>query len=597
LPFVIPKLVKHPFTLFNCKALASVSEASGPALFPYLGNVMSPILENMFEEDLEVISAFAQCGERIVLTYQKDDFPVIQELIKLTRSEKVQHRLGAVYLIGIFAEKTKLDYTSVTCPMISCLLEMYNDFNPKVQSLAIKSMTKIEGIDKEKGVNFVQEINVTLDIIVRDIRNRITLGRSEVNILPGLCLPGGLDSILPLYLNSLRAGNTSQREMALEGIRYILQLASPEALKTHIIKIVGPLIRIFTEKTLATSVKLSILQTISILMDKGGENLKTAATQLQTTYTKALSDPAPEVREEAAPGLSRLLSIGARKDFILKDILRVLSSSSGLPAISITTAVQSLLTNSVEQPIKPDTLSQLQKELLKNLSAEENLRIATAQCFGPFVLYLKQEETDALLPVLLVSAESPDWPGIHGGLLALESILFKSLKNVISQKAFIIHYIQATARSEKVVIRQAVAKVIALIFENYPQFEDSDIGQVFPIILTSLEDPSAEVKVTALQVIKNSSKLAHKVFWPYLPKLVPIVFNHAKERKLVRVKFAGERCLYHLLQFYRDNSVLNQLCKNPNFQIAKELTEYCKKVLSKLNAPSDDDGYTIHDTE
>jgi len=222
------------------------------------------------------------------------------------------------------------------------------------------------------------------------------------------------------------------------------------------------------------------------------------------------------------------------------------------------------------------------KDLITNLSSEDNLRTASAKCFGPCSLFIKTEELDSLLTTLLVPVDSIDWRPIHGGLLALESILLKALKNVLSRKAFIINYLQSASKSEKVPIRQAVAKVIAIFFQNHTLFEDSDIAQLFPIILNFLEDNSVEVKITSLQVIKNTSKTAHKVFWPYMIKLVPIVFNHAKERKLVRVKFAGERCLFHLLQFYRDSSILTQLCKNSNLPVAKELTDYCKKSFVKI---------------
>jgi hypothetical protein len=53
-------------------------------------------------------------------------------------------------------------------------------------------------------------------------------------------------------------------------------------------------------------------------MDKGADGLKVAAAQLQTTYVKAVSDAAKEVRSEAAPGLGKLLNFGARVDFIIK---------------------------------------------------------------------------------------------------------------------------------------------------------------------------------------------------------------------------------------------------------------------------------------
>jgi len=73
-----------------------------------------------------------------------------------------------------------------------------------------------------------------------------------------------------------------------------------------------------------------------------------------------------------------------------------------------------------------------------------------------------------------------------------------------------------------------------------------------------------------------------------LPRLVPAILLHAKDRKLVRVKFAAERALLHLLQTYRGDTILRKFCKVIDEESAQELTDYASRVLSSLGGSDDE---------
>jgi len=158
----------------------------------------------------------------------------------------------------------------------------------------------------------------------------------------------------------------------------------------------------------------------------------------------------------------------------------------------------------------------------------------------------------------------------------------------------IVGYLEDAVKNDKVPVRQGVAKVIAVILKGHGVVGEEGLeSDLVEMLVQLLEDSSNDVKVMSLQVVKNTSKSAHEVFIPHLSRLVPIVLNSAKERKVVRIKFAGERTLLHMLQFYRDSSVAKIYAKNVDAAKAKDLSEFCKKVLSKLE-PSDDEGYTVY---
>lgn len=116
LPFVVPKLVNPPLTLFNAKSLAAVAEVSGNALNGYFATILPAMFEGMFEtgtlavHDEEIIKA----ASRIVLATGEEGcsilFGVLLELIKSSDNKK--YKLGACQVIGSFAKESKVNFSA-----------------------------------------------------------------------------------------------------------------------------------------------------------------------------------------------------------------------------------------------------------------------------------------------------------------------------------------------------------------------------------------------------------------------------------------------------------------------------------------------------
>jgi hypothetical protein len=68
-------------------------------------------------------------------------------------------------------------------------------------------------------------------------------------------------------------------------------------------------------------VKGAILQTLSLLLDKGGIMLKPFLPQLQTTFMKALADSSDTVRERGLKALSKLVVLSTRVDPLATELL------------------------------------------------------------------------------------------------------------------------------------------------------------------------------------------------------------------------------------------------------------------------------------
>jgi hypothetical protein len=103
-------------------------------------------------------------------------------------------------------------------------------------------------------------------------------------------------------------GSAAQREVAASGIGDLVNWTSAEQLKPFLIKMTGPLIRVVGDKW-EGSVKAAILQTLRLLLDKGGKAQKPFVPQLQKAFLKALSDGSNAVRVQAIAAIGQLMDL------------------------------------------------------------------------------------------------------------------------------------------------------------------------------------------------------------------------------------------------------------------------------------------------
>lgn len=134
---------------------------------------------------------------------------------------------------------------------------------------------------------------------------------SLISRVTGFVTPAGLAAFVPVFQYGLMNGSEDTRETAALALGELAQHSAPEALKAHLVKITGPLIRIVGDKfpskvntvrklvvcsigvnvCLVFQVKAAILSTLGIIIDKGGVALRAFLPQLQPTFVKSLSDP------------------------------------------------------------------------------------------------------------------------------------------------------------------------------------------------------------------------------------------------------------------------------------------------------------------
>jgi hypothetical protein len=209
-------------------------------------------------------------------------------------------------------------------------LPMLNDPEASVlpaASRALSALTEKLGVEETLGhIDFMR--NVVASVVSDARRRKGGVGDAEF-FLPGLNVPGGLDAFVPVYAEAILKGSTHQKEVAASFMGELVVLMAPAAIKPYVNKLVGPLIRLANDRTFPPGVKVAFLTTIGLLLDKCGPNLRPLAPQLQTTFTKALSDPTPAVRERAAAGLGRLMPLTTRIDPLVGELVQGASAAPG----------------------------------------------------------------------------------------------------------------------------------------------------------------------------------------------------------------------------------------------------------------------------
>lgn len=258
-------------------------------------------------------------------------------------------------------------------------------------------------------------------------------------ILPLFTIPKSLDPLYTILLHGLMNGSVTAREVAAETIGELALFADVAVLKPLLIKTTGPLIRVVGDR-FPSSVKAAILQTLCVLLDKGGASLKAFVPQLQTTFVKALNDPSREVRTRGASALGRLMPLSVRVDPLLTELTALcLKAESTAIKISALDAIGTVLQMGGNKAT-PASLDSTKTALTKALVEEdETIRASAASSLARLVWFLEQSAATDLLLDLLDTGKggaggADHWTQQCGKLLGLGAVLQGAGQQVLDSR-------------------------------------------------------------------------------------------------------------------------------------------------------------------
>jgi hypothetical protein len=135
----------------------------------------------------------------------------------------------------------------------------------------------------------------------------VTVGGS----VPGLGLPRSFETLWPIYQQALMFGSSEAREAAAKGLLVLVVNTPNDRLKPNAIKVTGPLIRVLGDRY-PPVVRVALLKTLQVLLQRLEAALKPFFPQLQTTYMKCAQDSDAGVKQLAEESQALLSKFGAR---------------------------------------------------------------------------------------------------------------------------------------------------------------------------------------------------------------------------------------------------------------------------------------------
>lgn len=605
LPRLLPILTAVPITEFAARALSTLAEVAGAALYPHLRTILAayvPLVgtDPVLTESLDsVLAAVKEEGVAILFA----------ELNKFSAAEEFQTQLGAVITWGLFAARASTDATDWDAYIPSTLrslLSFMTEANKELQTAALKSLTCLEkAIPKDEKPAYVPYI--------RDFFTEYLESHSSI---VGFGLPRALDPLLSIAVAALLNGSTEQKVEAASCMEQLVVLTPVTALQPYMLAISGPLLRVLGLRAVQV-VKEAIFQTINTFLAKGGAILRQLEAPLRATYLKALNDPADSVRRLGAIGLGHLQPIVSKIDPLVADLLSALKEQSRpdqamSPDASkgILAALQNVLRVSGEgtsQKVRDSILPTLQHHL-----ESPHTMVLAAEVLALTVPLLSDADKQSLLKRVL--HPSPDAfeayvllcallrraPSIFESLRQTESIILSALTNETDRFTLIglgcVNYLwfgssssssspaSSSSSSSSTAASSSVAASSTHVPSPVPNTEIllETIPNFLPHLIAILLAASDSLKLTTLDVLKKAIKSDASVPSLIVKLLAPALMECIKDRKSVPVKMAAERTLLHLLQLRTDRlkfaSHMSQLAA-PD---VRSITDYVKRVLVKL---------------
>ncbi|XP_072911784.1 stalled ribosome sensor GCN1 [Hemitrygon akajei] len=584
LPYLVPKLIAPPV---NTKVLAFLSSVAGDALTRHLSVILPAVmnaLKNKMGTDEEqeelancqtvILSVGDEVGQRVIL----------EDLLEATRSSEVGMRKSAATIINIYCSKTKADYFAHVRNLMSGLIRLLNDSDTTVLNESWDALNAItKKLDAGSQLSLVDDLH-------RDIRAAAAETKGEH--LLGFCLPKkGVTSILPILREGVLTGNPDQKEEAAKALGLVIKLTSAEALKPSVVNITGPLIRILGDR-FSWNVKVALLDTLSLLLSKVGIALKPFLPQLQTTFTKALSDTNRAVRLKAAEALGNLIVIHTKVDPLFTELLNLARNADDSNVRETQLQALRFVIQGAGAKVDGNIRKNLTTWLLGMLGHDEDAtRMASAGCLGELCSFLPDDELNAVLKNdLLADISGIDWMVRHGRSVAL-SIAMKAAPNklcTLEYNASILDMIFASATADRIPIATSGIRAMGFLVKHQIQTEGGVISpKLITLLVKSLQNSSSDVKLVAEKMIWLCTKNTSNPLDPQIIKpILKALLDNTKDKN-TSVRAYSEQAIVSLLRLREGEELYQSISKILDTASLDLLTESYRRSLKKLASQAD----------
>ncbi|GIX96451.1 eIF-2-alpha kinase activator GCN1 [Caerostris darwini] len=590
LPYLVPQLTAPPI---NTKALAFLSAVAGDALTKHLSKILPALLSALS-------SAINSPAETQTLEYCQavvlaatDDLGVrtiVDHLLEASRSVDPLRRHAAVALLLSYCCQKKVDISQHVPQLIRGLIRLFTDHEQKVLQLSWEALNAVT-----KNLNPADQLK-----LVSDVRQAVRFAVSDLKgeqLLPGFCIEKGISPILPIFREAILNGVAEDKEQAAQGLGEVIKLTSPDALKSSVVVITGPLIRILGDRY-NWPIKVALLETLALLLSKVGMMLKPFLPQLQTTFLRSLSDGHRTVRLRSAAALSYLILVHNRPDTLYNELHNaVKNAEDNSLKETMLHALRCLVKASGDRMTEQvkTSITATMKNMLGH--PDDSCRVVAAACLGTLCAFLPQNDFEDIARESLLDDDlSLEWTLRHGRSVALMIALKEAPDRLLTPEwtERIIKVLLVYLTADRLAIVLSGVRATGYFMLHMLQSEKQINQTLLTTFAKSMNHSTNEVKQAVALTVHF---LARNVNLPtyFLKTVVPHLVNGTKEKNTI-VKSNSEFALVTLLGL-RTNDEKAQVCLNAMDTGAREaLQDVITKVLKKVSSQPEPKEEDLDDT-
>lgn len=668
LPKLVPSLIKKPITITQARTLASISNSLDDSNENHLQNQLTTIVtvyteaiadaiksEALFdansikykEEGMtssNLLTAMLLAIFSAVSTINTDNlFVFVDAMTELLGRNEAHVRRAALLVIQLYfeslasGEKDNMKIQQLledeefleehSVALLEGILKSFNDPSEETVKTAwhaCSSMMRV--MTKDILPNYITPIREIIRSQTEDDQ-----GNRIVDLLPGFnIVPNSLQPLLEVFLQGLRYGKTVEvKEQAAIGLGDIIELTSTESLAPFVRAITGPLILVVGDR-LPWQVKSAILKSLSLMLEKGGNNLKPFLPPLQSAFIKALQDSNEAVRSKAAAALGKLVGMNPRIDGLITEILTTLKKNAFLKlsdkvsiqfdqqmagvCIALLQALHNILSDSVVKTLKPTMLTSITQTIFALLEVRENtvvpqsvailngafnqnsptlekIRSVGANCLVQCMKAMSQTELETVFANDIVSDDEEE-DSLESRLAILSAMFTTEVSDNLSPEQIrdAIALIDDNISSRLNAARAAYSVLLAVLFvkKSWDSALKKPIAtRVIEVLGFGLTDSSNSfIKAEIVGLMKNIAKrfrlegIANvSPLFSWVPMLMQQKGNkYASERALFYILGSGDNLKrYTTSEFVKDDKE------------AKTVVDYSTKMFKRLSEEDSDD--------
>lgn len=305
-------------------------------------------------------------------------------------------------------------------------------------------------------------------------------------------------------------GDAALRETAAAGLGELISITADKFLAgPFLIKLTGPLLRIVGDRN-PSAVKIAIIKTLGLILQKGGPALRAFVPQFQTTFVKALSDPSRQVRIEAIKALALLMPLSTRVDPLIKELVTtssgkassIAAEEAGMVAVQ-TAALEALAVvlehggSKVKLPESVPSSLEAAKELVCH--EDEGIRESAAKVIGQACQLLGKDTANSTLQELVLEKGSSlsklSVDVKHGIACVIRRLFSASVGADIDRSLYksILGTTQELMKDDSTLVRSAACAAIGAVLGSSTEIK-STLAVVEKSILSKM-DPKEALEV------------------------------------------------------------------------------------------------------